>query len=327
MPLDLADKKLLNRLQIGLPLVKRPWDSIEDELQLQYEDIRKRLERLQQKGIIRRIGGVFNPSALGYRGCLYAMEVDESRFAHTAAVVNRFKGVTHNYRRRNRLNMWFTLSSRFEEERTAILSEIGEAAGHTGIYAFPTKRVFKLRVFLNMEEQGADGERSGSASKPLLQPATDVNWEHRDWELIRELQGSLPLSELPFDEISARIGCEPEEVLERLHRLHSAGALKRIAAILMHRQAGYTANGLLVAEVPEEELDAAGTRLASYTEVSHCYERQAYPEWPYNLYAMIHGTDERIVRSVAEEFALKEGIGNYELLFSTAELKKTSFTI
>ncbi|MBY9078029.1 hypothetical protein KIH86_05910 [Paenibacillus sp. HN-1] len=327
MPLDLADKKLLNRLQIGLPLVKRPWNCIEDELQLPFEDIRDRLERLKQEGFIRRIGGVFNPSALGYRGCLYAMEVDESCFAHTTAVVNQFKGVTHNYRRRNRLNMWFTLSSRYEAERIDILREIGEAAGHTRIYAFPTKRVFKLRVFLNMEEHAADAERCGSASKPLLHPSDDVHWEHRDWELIRELQGSLPLSEHPFDEISARIGCGSEEVLQRLHRLQSAGALKRIAAVLMHRQAGYTANGLFVAAVPEALLEEAGSRLASYAEVSHCYERQAYPEWPYNLYAMIHGTGETLVRSVAERFALKEGIGRYELLFSTAELKKTSFTI
>ncbi|MNN77386.1 hypothetical protein D3C81_1938420 [compost metagenome] len=106
--------------------------------------------------MIRRLGGVFNPSMLGYKGKLYALEVKEELFYTTAEVVNRHKGVTHNYRRRSRLNMWFTLSTRTEEECTGILRSIKEAAGGSRIYEFPAEKVFKLKVFMNMEE-----ERSG----------------------------------------------------------------------------------------------------------------------------------------------------------------------
>lgn len=121
MDLDSNDRKLLNRLQIGLPLVRRPWNAIAEELELRQEDVLQRLERMKKEGFIRRIGGVFNPAGLGFRGCLYAMAVREELFYQTAAVINRYRGVTHNYRRRSRLNMWFTLTSRTEEERGLFL--------------------------------------------------------------------------------------------------------------------------------------------------------------------------------------------------------------
>lgn len=156
MKLDVKDRILLNRLQEGLPLVKQPWNEVAEELEMLPEEVLRRLERLKQDGMIRRVGGVFNPSRLGYIGRLYALGVKEELFYNTAAVVNSNKGVTHNYRRRSRLNMWFTLSTRTEEERIDILESIQEAAGGARIYEFPSEQVFKLKVFMNMEEQGLD---------------------------------------------------------------------------------------------------------------------------------------------------------------------------
>ncbi|WP_025699625.1 AsnC family transcriptional regulator, partial [Paenibacillus forsythiae] len=139
MELDAMDRKLLNRLQIELPLVRHPWLAIAEELGPRQEEVLRRLERMKQAGFIRRIGGIFNPAGLGFRGCLYAMAVREDLFYQAAAVANSFKGVTHNYRRRSRLNMWFTLSSRTEEERGAILETILEAAGGPRLYEFPSE--------------------------------------------------------------------------------------------------------------------------------------------------------------------------------------------
>ncbi|MBA9085132.1 DNA-binding Lrp family transcriptional regulator [Fontibacillus solani] len=153
MELDAKDRTLINRLQEGLPLVEQPWQEIANELGMMPEEVLLRLGRLKQEGMIRRLGGVFNPSRLGYSGRLYALEVKEELFYATAEVVNSNKGVTHNYRRRCRLNMWFTLSTRTEEERIGILSSIQEAAGGIHIYEFPAEKLFKLKVFMNMEKE------------------------------------------------------------------------------------------------------------------------------------------------------------------------------
>ncbi|RCX22691.1 AsnC family transcriptional regulator [Fontibacillus phaseoli] len=158
MDLDAKDRALLNRLQEGLPLVKLPWEKIADDLDMPVQEVLQRAGRLKQDGMIRRVGGIFNPAKLGFSGRLYAMEVKEELFYDVAAVVNSFKGVTHNYRRRNRLNMWFTLSARTEEERAGILESIREAAGKAKIYEFPAEQMYKLKVFLNMEEQQGVGE-------------------------------------------------------------------------------------------------------------------------------------------------------------------------
>ncbi|AIQ13037.1 siroheme decarboxylase subunit beta [Paenibacillus durus] len=329
MELDAKDRKLLNRVQIELPLVRHPWKTIAEELGLQQEDVLLRLERLKKEGFIRRIGGVFNPAGLGFRGCLYAMTVREELFYQTAAVVNSFKGVTHNYRRRSRLNMWFTLTSRTEEERGAILEAISEAAGGPRLYEFPSEQIFKLKVFLNMEEKAAV---STIAPGPNLNGGTTFKQEHckieiMDVQLIRELQGDLPLSPEPYTEIAYKTGCSLEELFLRLQTLQAGGALRRIGAVLKHREAGFSANGLFVSVLPEEQIPGAGKRLAGYAEVSHCYKRREHHDWPYNLYAMIHGSDEASVRKVAEHFVQQEGIKDYDILFSTEELKKTSFSI
>ncbi|WP_410767907.1 Lrp/AsnC family transcriptional regulator [Fontibacillus sp. BL9] len=153
MELDAKDRALLNRLQEGLPLVKLPWDQIAGDLDMPVPEVLQRTGRLKEDGMIRRVGGIFNPAKLGFSGRLYAMEVNEDLFYDVAAVVNSFKGVTHNYRRRSRLNMWFTLSAQTEEERAGILESIREAAGQAKIYEFPAEQMYKLKVFLNMEEQ------------------------------------------------------------------------------------------------------------------------------------------------------------------------------
>ncbi|MEF2964810.1 AsnC family transcriptional regulator [Paenibacillus sp. M1] len=156
MELDAKDRALLNRLQEGLPLAERPWDRVAEELEMETEEVLARMGKLREDGLIRRMGGVFNPSKLGYSGRLYAMEVPEELYYGVAAIVNSYKGVTHNYRRRSRLNMWFTLSARTEEERAGILDSIRSAASGARIYEFPAERMYKLKVFLNMEEGEGD---------------------------------------------------------------------------------------------------------------------------------------------------------------------------
>ncbi len=148
-----------------------------------------------------------------------------------------------------------------------------------------------------------------------------------DLFLVRELQGELPFSPDPYGDIAHRTGCSVDEVLLRLNRMRETGALKRVGAILKHRNIGFSANGMLVCLLSEEHVDAAGHKLAERSEVSHCYRRTPYPDWPYNLYAMIHGTSEEEVLQVVEDFVREEAVEIYDTLFSTEELKKSSFSL
>jgi DNA-binding Lrp family transcriptional regulator len=102
----------------------------------------------------------------------------------------------------------------------------------------------------------------------------------------------------------------------------SNGFIRRFAAVLNHRQVGFSANGMVVWNCPEERLDVSGAILSSHAEVSHCYCRPSYPAWPYNLYAMVHARSEEECRGIAEKLGNSIGLGDYRILFSTKEFKK-----
>ena len=142
--------------------------------------------------------------------------------------------------------------------------------------------------------------------------------------LVRIFQGDLPLESRPFRRAAAELGLSEEELLAHLRSLQQEGILRRFGAALRHRKAGIVANAMVVWRVPEEQVAVAGQKLAAFKEVTHCYQRQSRPEWPYNLYAMIHGQNRRQCHLLAQRLAAAIDNHNYQLIFSTAELKKES---
>lgn len=149
--MDLLDSKLLNIIQKGIPIVEKPFDIVAQELGVEPEEVIIRLKRLKEDGYIRRLGGLFSTAKMGYKSTLCAIEVPEEIFASVAELVNSYKQITHNYRRNHRLNMWFTLSTKTQEEKQAIFDKIKEKTGGNEVYEFPSKKVYKLNTFFNME--------------------------------------------------------------------------------------------------------------------------------------------------------------------------------
>ncbi|TDA69494.1 MAG: Lrp/AsnC family transcriptional regulator [Clostridia bacterium] len=145
-------------------------------------------------------------------------------------------------------------------------------------------------------------------------------------QVISLLQGNLPLTPRPFAALAEQAGMTEDEFIETTRKLMSRGVIRRLAGIIRHREAGIAANAMVVWHVPPEQAARVGEELAAAPEVTHCYERPATPEWPYNLYAMIHGTAREECEEIAAKLAARVGISNYRTLFSTAELKKTSMT-
>lgn len=146
VPIDDVDRNILNRIQSEFPITTRPYRIIAEDLGLSEAEVLKRVSRLKASGIIRRIGGNFMPEKLGFVSTLCAAKVPEDKISQFAEVVNRYPGVTHNYRRENTYNIWFTFIAPSMDEINANLEQIAAETGISDILNLPATRVFKIKA-------------------------------------------------------------------------------------------------------------------------------------------------------------------------------------
>lgn len=149
-------------------------------------------------------------------------------------------------------------------------------------------------------------------------------WSEKEIALIRRCQENIPLTQDPFGDIARELEVDEEWVYDTLRCWRKRNILRRFTAILYHQNAGYTANGMSVWEVPESRIEEVGQKMATFSEVSHCYHRPPLPDWTYNLYAMLHGKSKVEVEQIAAKISREVGIDKYVILFSVQEFKKSS---
>ncbi len=149
-PIDDVDRAILNRIQSDFPMTKRPFLSIAENLDLSESDVIKRLEQLKKKGIIRRIGGNFVPEKLGFVSTLCAAKVPEDKIERFARTVNRYSGVTHNYQRDNKYNIWFTFIAQSMDEIKGNLEDISRDTGVKEIINLPATKMYKIRAHFDL---------------------------------------------------------------------------------------------------------------------------------------------------------------------------------
>ena len=142
--------------------------------------------------------------------------------------------------------------------------------------------------------------------------------------IIYELGGDIGSGPRPFSDLGRRVGLSEEDTLAMVHRLRDRGILRRFGATLRHQKSGFKANAMVAWQAPEDQIEETGRILASFQEVTHCYQRRTAPGWTRNLYTMIHGSSEEGIRELVKHMADAAGLTDYELLFSHQELKKTS---
>jgi|AntRauTorcE11898_2_1112593.scaffolds.fasta_scaffold32858_2 DNA-binding Lrp family transcriptional regulator len=151
--MEKIDRKILDKLQTGLKLEASPFKKIATELGIEAEELLQRVKKLKKEGYIRRLGGVFRSSRLGYKSTLVALKVEEDNFYQVAEIINQHPGVTHNYRREHKLNLWFTLSTASELDREKFLAQIKALPGVKELYQLPKEKFFKLNVFFKMDQE------------------------------------------------------------------------------------------------------------------------------------------------------------------------------
>jgi DNA-binding Lrp family transcriptional regulator len=317
--LDKTDRRLLNLLQTAFPLVPQPFKALGQEQGISEEETISRVRRLKELKIVRQISAVFDSRRLGYRSSLVAMQVQPGRLTEVAETVNRHQGVSHNYARDHRYNLWFTITVPPGRSLDEEVHRLREQTKPEKTVLFPTIRQFKIGAQLDMtgEQAPAVREEAGSAPQPEVLPLTS-----EQVETIKELQEDLPLESRPFRAMADRLGISEEELLQRAQDFIRTGQMRRFAAVLHHRQAGFAANAMAVWVVPPERIDEAGASMATFRAVSHCYQRPTYDDWPYSLFTMIHGRTREECERIAEEISRETGLTDYALLFSTKEYKK-----
>ncbi len=142
--------------------------------------------------------------------------------------------------------------------------------------------------------------------------------------IIHHLQGDLPLTSRPFAVIASRVGISEEELLERIRLQKERGVLRRFGANLDPQLAGFRANAMVAWRVPADKVDEIGPLMATFREVSHCYQRRVHGKWKYNLFTVIHGKNKKDCQGIVKRIAENTGIRDYVLLLTLKEYKKTS---
>ena len=326
--MDRVDRTILNKIQASFPLDLHPYKIIGAEAGVSEDEAWQRIEYYRQKGIIRRIGGIFNSRRLGYVSTLCAARVPEAKITVLAELIQGITEITHNYLRHHpKYNMWFTIIAYSQERLEEILSDIRTALGSDEVYSLPATRVFKIGVLFNLKKddgKGHDSEIMKSIQSPTGQEGFPTDITEEDKRLIRHLQGNLPHSLTPFTEIAAELDKDEEDLLRDIQHLLDRGMMRRLGVILVHHKTGFTSNAMGVWKVPQEKVSETGAKMAEFEEVSHCYERASLEDWHYNLFTMIHGHSDEECNSIMAKISEATGIKDYAVLFSHQELKKSS---
>lgn len=322
IPLDERDKRLLNVLQSEFPLDPEPFKLVAQKLEAPLDWVLARTQTLLDERIIREITPIFDTRTLGYESMLVAARVDPENPHRAAKVINAHPGVSHNYLRNHEFNMWFTIAtppdSKLGLERT--LEVLAKECGATSVRQLPTLKLFKINMNLEMEKGTETLAAPGGESKERALVPTPLS--DRDYAVIRNLQGPMQAIPRPYDAAAEACAISTQELLDHLQNMIDRGLLRRVAAILFHRRAGFSANGMGVWKVPEDQVETIGAQMAAFRGVSHCYQRPTYEDWPYNVFTMAHGRSKEECDAILDEIAEQTGVHERSTLYSSTEFKK-----
>jgi DNA-binding Lrp family transcriptional regulator len=324
IPLDETDKRVMNLLQSTFPLDPEPFAPVAAEAGIELDDLIGRTQRLLDNRIIREITPIFDTRALGYDSMLVAAKVDSENPQRAAKLVNAHPGVSHNYLRTHDFNLWFTIATPPDSKLglKGSIDALMEETGAVSMRELPTLTLFKINMNLEME-----GGTEALAAQVDAAPPRELEpqpYDETDIAIIKALQGPMKAVERPYDEAAAEVGMTTDELLTHLRGMVDRKILRRVAAILYHRRAGFSANGMGVWKVPEDQILEVGGVMAATRGISHCYERPTYDDWPYSVFTMAHGRSKEECDAVLDSIAetCEMGPDDRSTLYSSTEYKK-----
>ncbi|MFM8560622.1 MAG: Lrp/AsnC family transcriptional regulator [Solirubrobacterales bacterium] len=322
VPLSDRDRELLNLMQGSFPIAERPYAEVAAELGVTEEEVLADVQRLLDDRIIRQVTPIYDTRAFGYGSMLVAAKVDPEHPWRAAKIVNSHPGVSHNYLRNHDFNMWFTIAVE-EDSRLGLqgtLDVLQEKTGAESIRQLPTLKLFKIRMDLEMQ-----GDTDSLASQGKVEEAVELerqSYDQFDRDVVVATQGNLPVVPEPWAPAAEQLGIPVDDLLAHLRGMQERGLLRRVAGILFHRRAGFSANGMGVWRVPEDQIEEIGPQMAAFRGISHCYQRPTYEDWPYQVFTMAHGRSKEECDAILDAIAARFPIEERATLYSSTEFKK-----
>jgi DNA-binding Lrp family transcriptional regulator len=321
-PANAFDMRLLNDFQRGFPLVAEPFRQVAAQLGSEESRILTALAALRNAGTVSRVGAVFAPRRVG-SSTLATLAAPRKQLARIAAIVSAHPGVNHNYEREHRLNLWFVATA-VDPDRLADLLRSVECQTNCQVISLPLVEEFHIDLAFDLLHRCRGTSRAvPEAMVERYQPSD------RERRLMAALQPGLDLVSRPYARLAMQCRMTEDEVLETLARWIRLGLIKRFGVVVRHRQLGFNANAMVVWDVPDDRVGACGSALAAEPQVTLCYRRRrSLPDWPYNLFCMIHGRHRLEVESTIGSMRDRHGMHAHPgvVLFSRQCFKQQGAT-
>lgn len=305
--------RLLNEWQRGFPLSNRPFALVGQALAATENEVIGAVAGLLTSGAASRLGGVWAPGA-GGSALLCAMAVPPARLAQVAAQVSAHAGVNHNYEREHRINLWFVTTGCDAAAVESVLQTI-ERDTCLPVLRLAMQRAYRIDLGFDLRRPAGAGGVQQSAPK--------VRAEHAP--LAALVEAGVPLVPAPYAQWATQLGCSEADVLAQLQAWLDTGTLRRLGLVVRHHEVGFAANAMTVFDLPDEQVDTFGERLAAQPGVTLCYRRTRAAGWPYNLYCMVHGRSRGDTLALLHAAIAGAGLQTapQQVLFSRQRFKQT----
>jgi siroheme decarboxylase len=320
--MDSVDRSILTYLQYDFPLATRPFAAIARRLGIPGSTVIERIVGLKRNNVIRQISAIFDSSKIGYHSVLCAFKVDAKRLDSVARQINKDPGVSHNYKRSNEYNLWFTVTIPAEQDLKRKVAQVARRARVKDWLFLPAIKTYKIGFQLDMGAKTITANRKVDARKYTSVPARISTPISVDKAFVRELQKDLSLVANPYRLAAQELGWTEVRVVREIKRYLKAGVIRRVACVLRPVHAGYPEN-ILTAWAPDiDKMDLLGRVAAQQKQVSHCYQRSMLPLWPYSVYTMVHGKNKAECKKVIRIIVRRSGVTRFVSLPTLKEYKK-----
>ena len=320
--MKILTEQLLNSFQRNFPLLPAPFEHIAQSLNTDSDTVLKRLRELQKNGAVSRVGAVFKPNTVGV-STLAAIAVPDCLLGNVAPIISDFPQVNHNYEREHEYNLWFVVTAENQPALEGSLRHIEERVGYP-VLSLPLVKDYHIDLGfpMQLDQQPEPVMLNDSPAMPIQASTLDPGCAE---DLIDAIQDGLPLVARPYREIAERLGWSEQQVIDRLQQMLESGVIKRLGVVVRHHELGYRANAMVVLDVPDKIIDQLGYQLGKQDCVTLCYQRhRRLPQWPFNLFCMVHGKDRDDVLACVERMVEGLGLKRYprSVLFSGRRYKQ-----
>lgn len=324
----LLQQNIINYFQKNFPLISRPYKQIAVTLSSTEEEVLEAVRDLYQKQALSRVGPVFDHKKAG-SSTLAALAVPKQHLDSVARIVNQLDQVNHNYVREHKYNLWFVITAKNSELLDLILEQIQDLTGYK-ILILPMEKFYHIDLGFKIKFNSSRKDNTKdttlipfpvSSEKKQAPPLS----QRQDIDLKYALEKGLETTSQPYLSIAKLIDCSEQQVMNQIHVWQTEKLIRRFGLVVNHRNLGFTANAMVVWDIDNENVDSIASKLAKYPEVSLCYRRpRSLPDWPYNLFCMIHGTDRHIVLRQIAKITKELSLDKTEkaILFSTKAYKQ-----